>query len=128
MRFKLMLPIAAILIGGYAGQAWAGPVVVACAPGQHSIVRDVVVRGESVTRVECVSGASYRSARYDTREVRYVAPRRPHRSWGKTALVVGGSAATGAGVGGIVHGKKGALIGAALGGGAGSLYEATRRR
>ena len=53
---------------------------------------------------------------------------RPERSWGKTAMIVGGSAASGAGVGGIVGGKKGALIGAAIGGGAASIYEATQRR
>jgi hypothetical protein len=53
---------------------------------------------------------------------------RSERSWGKTAMVVGGSAASGAGVGGIVGGKKGALIGAAIGGGAASIYEATQRR
>lgn len=52
---------------------------------------------------------------------------RPRRSWKKTALVIGGSTATGAGVGAAVGGKKGALIGAALGGGASSLYEATRK-
>jgi len=51
----------------------------------------------------------------------------PRRSWAKTALVVGGSTASGAGVGGIVGGKKGALIGAAIGGGAASIYEASRR-
>jgi hypothetical protein len=51
----------------------------------------------------------------------------PGRSWGKTALVVGATAASGAGVGGLVGGKKGALIGAAIGGGAASIYEATRR-
>lgn len=51
----------------------------------------------------------------------------PRRSWSKTALVIGGSTASGAGVGGIVGGKKGALIGAAIGGGAASVYEATRR-
>ncbi len=45
----------------------------------------------------------------------------------KTALIIGGSAASGAGVGGIVGGKKGALLGAAIGGGAASIYEATRR-
>jgi hypothetical protein len=50
------------------------------------------------------------------------------RSWGKTAMVIGGSAASGAGVGGIVGGKKGALIGAAIGGGAASIYEATQRK
>ena len=49
-------------------------------------------------------------------------------SWAKSALIIGGSAATGAGIGGIVHGKKGALIGSALGGGAASVYEGTRRR
>jgi hypothetical protein len=43
-------------------------------------------------------------------------------------LIIGGSAASGAGVGAIVDGKKGALIGAAIGGGAASIYEATRRR
>jgi hypothetical protein len=49
------------------------------------------------------------------------------RSWKKTAMVIGGSTAGGAGVGAIVGGKKGALIGAALGGGAASIYEATKR-
>ena len=50
------------------------------------------------------------------------------RSKTKTALIIGGSAASGAGVGAIVGGKKGALIGAALGGGAASIYEATKRK
>ena len=53
---------------------------------------------------------------------------RPERSKTKTALIIGGSAASGAGVGAIVGGKKGALIGAAIGGGAASIYEATKRR
>lgn len=53
--------------------------------------------------------------------------REDDRSWGKTAMVIGGGAASGAGVGGIVGGKKGALIGAAIGGGAASIYEATQR-
>lgn len=52
----------------------------------------------------------------------------PRRTWAKTALIVGGSAASGAGVGGLINGKKGALVGAAIGGGAASIYEATRRR
>ena len=61
-----------------------------------------------------------------TRVVDQEQPRR-HRSWKKSALVIGGSAASGAGVGALVGGKKGALIGTALGGGAASIYEATRR-
>jgi hypothetical protein len=50
------------------------------------------------------------------------------RTWKKTALVIGGSTAAGAGVGGLVGGKKGALIGSAIGGGASTIYEAMKRR
>ncbi len=59
---------------------------------------------------------------------REVAREDNNRTWGKTAMIIGGSAAGGAGVGGVVGGKKGALIGAAIGGGAASIYEATQRR
>jgi hypothetical protein len=52
---------------------------------------------------------------------------RSGRSWKKTAMIIGGSTAGGAGIGGIMGGKKGALIGAAIGGGAASIYEATKR-
>jgi hypothetical protein len=69
----------------------------------------------------------YRTTPVQEREEQVIA-REDDRSWGKTAMVIGGSAAGGAGVGGIVGGKKGALIGAAIGGGAASIYEATQRR
>jgi hypothetical protein len=49
--------------------------------------------------------------------------RAPRRNWKKTALVIGGSAASAAGIGGLIGGRKGALIGAAIGGGAGTVYE-----
>jgi len=63
------------------------------------------------------------------REVRTVErPARSGRSWQKSALIIGGSAATGAGVGGLIGGKKGALIGTAIGGGGSAIYEATRHR
>ena len=52
---------------------------------------------------------------------------KPQRSKTKTVLIIGGSTASGAGLGGLIGGKKGALVGAALGGGAASIYEATRR-
>jgi len=55
-------------------------------------------------------------------------PAGPQRSWAKTAMVIGGTSAASAGVGGLMGGKKGALVGAAIGGGAASIYEATRRR
>jgi len=54
--------------------------------------------------------------------------RAPSRSWQKTAMVIGGSSAAAAGVGAIFGGKKGALIGAAIGGGAGTLYEMKQRK
>jgi len=49
------------------------------------------------------------------------------RDWTKTAMVIGGTTAAGAGLGAIFGGKKGALIGAAVGGGAGTLYEVKKR-
>jgi hypothetical protein len=52
----------------------------------------------------------------------------PGRDWGKTAMVIGGTSAAGAGLGAIFGGKKGALIGAAIGGGAGTLYEVKKGR
>lgn len=53
--------------------------------------------------------------------------RAPSRDWLKTAMVIGGSSAAGAGIGGIFGGKKGALIGAAIGGGASTIYEVQKR-
>ena len=78
------------------------------------------------TRAAAPTRTVYRTAPAQERVVYEDA--RPQRSWGKTALIVGGSAASGAGVGAIIGGKKGALAGAAIGGGAASIYEATRRR
>ena len=62
-----------------------------------------------------------------TTPVRTVA-RAPRRDWKKTAFVVGGSTATAAGIGALVGGKKGALVGATLGGGLSTLYETTKGR
>ena len=125
MRMRMMLPTAALtLLCG--AQAFADPIVVACRPGEHAIVRNALVGGERVTRVQCASnGSGYRTAAYRTQSE---TPRRARRSWGKSALIIGGSAGTGAGIGGMLKGKKGALVGAALGGGVGSLYEGAKRR
>jgi hypothetical protein len=62
------------------------------------------------------------------RATRRVIERAPRRDWQKTALIVGGSSATGAGLGALFGGKKGALIGAAIGGGASALVETQRAR
>jgi len=126
MKLHVML-LAAVLSCGFSAQALAGPMVVSCGPGQHAIVHDDYVRGEVVTRVECAGGRTYASGYRAPYGARYYREHR-HRSWGQRALVIGGSAATGAGIGGIVHGKQGALIGAAVGGGVASLVEGARRR
>jgi hypothetical protein len=71
---------------------------------------------------------AYRPAPVAKEDVVYREDDRSERSWQKTAMIIGGSTAGGAGIGGILGGKKGALIGAAIGGGASSIYEASRRR
>jgi hypothetical protein len=127
MRLRLMLPTVLLTLS-CGTQVFAAPVIVSCGPRQQAIARDAVVRGQAVTRVDCRSGGASRPAAYRTRYRTRYRSARPHRSWGKSALIIGGSAASGAGIGGIVHGKKGALIGGALGGGVASVYEGAHRR
>jgi hypothetical protein len=83
--------------------------------------RQVVSRPASAPRRTVNRSAPAQSERVVARE----APQ--GRSWKKTAMIIGGSTASGAGVGAIVGGKKGALIGAAIGGGAASIFESTKR-
>jgi hypothetical protein len=49
-------------------------------------------------------------------------------SWQKRALVIGASAGAGAGVGALIGGRKGALIGAAAGGGGATVVDLIRNR
>ena len=91
-------------------------VIVECGPGQRAVMEQRRVDGGAQLVARCVTA---RAARAD---------RAPQRSKTKTALMIAGSAATGAGVGGALKGKKGALIGAAVGGGAASIYESAKRR
>jgi hypothetical protein len=117
-------------------------VAVQCGPGQRAVVEQRRVNGrtqvvamcdgtrsrENVQTRRVVNGA-YRPVAARRSDVRYVEIERvPERSKTKTALMIGGSAATGAGVGGALKGTKGALIGAAVGGGAASIYEAAKRQ
>jgi hypothetical protein len=111
-------------------------VAVQCGPGQRAVMSQ---RG-SRTVARCV-GSSRRMVNdgygrrtyargynnYRPAGTRYY-ERRPRRSAAKSALMIAGGAATGAGVGGALRGNKGALIGAAIGGGGASIYEAAKRR
>jgi hypothetical protein len=67
-----------------------------------------------------------------TRQVVYgddrVEPLKRERSVKKSAVIIGSSAGVGAAVGAAVKGKKGALIGAAIGGGGAAVWDQITRR
>jgi len=125
-----------------------------CQPYEEAVLRRAFVNGREVTDATCITRSSayapqayapvyqppvYRDdivRRPVTRTSTATQPartrvvseeREPERSWGKTAMVIGGSTGAGAGIGGLIGGKKGALIGAAVGGGAATIYEARKR-
>ena len=75
---------------------------------------------DSVSRDQIVTSPSVVTRRAET-------PHASHRSWEKEALIIGGSAAGGAGIGALTGGKKGAAIGAAAGGIGGLIYDLTTR-
>jgi hypothetical protein len=62
----------------------------------------------------------YRRGRYARSNSRYVVK---ERSKGKSAAIIGGSAAGGAAIGALAGGGKGAAIGALVGGGGGLIYD-----
>ncbi len=111
-------------------------VVIECGREQRAVMERRQTSGETqvVARCEEGQGIQARPVRYATsrpatrRSTTIYAERAPERSKTKSALMIAGSAATGAGVGAAVNGKKGALIGAAIGGGSASIYEAAKRR
>ena len=96
-------------------------VVVECGPGQRAILEQRNVGEGTQLVARCTGAARTVAAR------RAVAPT-ARRTKTKTALMIAGSTATGAGVGGALKGKKGAMIGAAVGGGSATIYEAIKRR
>ena len=117
-------------------------IVVECGAGQRAVMEQRRINGRTQVVARCeraqvrnvaydeygrVVPASSRVAASRQSRVSYV-ERAPRRTKTKSALLIAGSAATGAGVGGALKGKKGALIGAAIGGGAASIYDASKRR
>lgn len=67
-------------------------------------------------------------ARTRTVTQRVYTERKPTRSKTKSAVIIGTSAAAGAGVGALVGGKKGAIIGAIAGGGGALVWDQITRR
>ena len=90
--------------------------IVNCGAHRHAVVRTIRLNnGVRANRIVCVGST------------RAVVRRAPHRSWKKSALVIGGSSAAGAGVGALVGGKTGAVVGGVAGGAAGTAYEVHKR-
>ncbi len=132
------------------------PMLVNCGEGRQALVRPVAA-GQRISQVECVAApAALPSAVGVVPAVQTFAPPQPviervvyrepvatrrapvrrttvvqqdGRSWKKSALIIGGSAAGGAGLGAIVDGKSGARKGAVIGGVGGLVYDlATRNK
>jgi hypothetical protein len=137
---------------GFAGDRmglddWARPAGVSrlqlrCEAGQRAVVRQVAGAAAAECRDDdsAPPRASFTDPIVDVHQVRvsaeYVNPRRAtrarvvrssRRDWVQTAMTIGGASAAGAGIGGLFDGKRGALVGAAIGGGAGTLFEAAKR-
>ena len=92
------------------------------------VQRDYVYEGNAVRRPVARTRTVSQPARQRTTAARREADEpESNRSWGKTAMIIGGSSGAGAGIGGLIAGKKGALIGAAVGGGAAAIYESRKR-
>ena len=132
------------------------PMLVNCGEGRQALVRPVAA-GQRISQVECVAApAAFPSAVGVVPAVQTFAQPQPvvervvyrqpvvtrrapvrravvvhkdGRSWKKSALIIGGSAAGGAGLGAIVDGKSGAKKGAVIGGVGGLVYDlATRHK
>jgi hypothetical protein len=103
---------AATAPAGYAMQQYAPgaqPVVYTTAPAPRVIRTVAPARTRTVTQ-------------------RVYTERRPVRSKTKSAVIIGTSAAAGAGVGALIGGKKGAIIGAVAGGGGALVWDQVTRR
>ncbi|MGE0816557.1 MAG: hypothetical protein AB7O28_18215 [Vicinamibacterales bacterium] len=53
---------------------------------------------------------------------------RPSRTWERSAVIIGSSAVVGATLGGLTKGKKGAVVGGIVGGGAATVWDQVTRR
>ena len=112
----------------------AGAHSVDCGSGREAVLQPVVVEGKTSVQVKCVATARERSvvsaaspAAPAAVPAAAAAEARDSRSLKESALIIGGSAGAGAGIGAIAKGKKGAALGAAIGGVAGTVYDLMTR-
>ncbi len=119
--------------------------LVDCGAGREALVEQVIANGEVVARVKCVptqpapivratpnpvvTGERVPEARSDAPVAKPVAMEEEgSRSLKDSALIIGGAAGAGAGIGAIAKGKKGAAVGAAAGAVAGTVYDLATRK
>ena len=107
--------VPAAVPGGYAQV----PMTYMPAPAPASYAQPAVMAAPAPRQARTASYAPEPAARQATRRIEA----KPRKDWKKTAMIIGGSSAAGAGVGAIFGGKKGALIGAAIGGGASTIQQ-----
>jgi hypothetical protein len=123
----------------YQSSGLSGPVLVSCGVSQRAVIRQTVLNGERVSQVECVPDGAVAPIYADPYgrampvSSVYPEPYRPIQSErvayqpaARTVAYRPAARATSEGIGGIFGGKKGALIGAAIGGGASTIYEARK--
>ena len=118
---------------GYVQSQFAQPAAVPVS--YYAAPRTVAARNAELGDTRIIPAASYpvttarpvpaRQVVYDDRPVRVV---KQGRSVAKSAVIIGSSAGIGAGVGAAIHGKKGALIGAAISGGGAAIWDQMTRR
>ncbi len=100
------------------------------APAAYSYAAQPVYRDLAPAQVVPVQRTTSVARPIRTRQVVYDDPIeiKKKRSVKKSVAIIGGSAAAGAGIGALAKGKKGALIGAAVGGGAAAIWDQVTRR
>ncbi len=127
---------------GVEGALSAAPLV-DCGAGREALVEQVIANGETVARVKCVAtqpvvraapapvvtAERAPEARSDVPVAKPEANEdEGSRSLKDSALIIGGAAGAGAGIGAIAKGKKGAAVGAAAGAVAGTVYDLVTRK
>jgi hypothetical protein len=101
---------------------YAAPRTVAARNGELGDTRIIPAASSPVTAARPVRA---QQVVYDDPPARVV---KSGRSVTKSAVIIGSSAGIGAGVGAAIHGKKGALIGAAISGGGAAIWDQMTRR
>ena len=107
--------------------AYAAPVAQAVPVRYTTARRAPVVYDDGLEDARVVRSSTARAI--PARQVVYQEPvARRTRSVKKSVAIIGSSAAVGAGIGALAKGKKGALVGAAIGGGGAAVWDQITRR